>query len=803
MPKRKLPKKSPKRANGEAKPRRTSREPVSEIASTPRPGAEPGPNFVVIRSAAGEICRIETGLRMRQLAMEWTYVLRNRRRSGASALTNEAQVNRARKALESLGVADEALTRIAGAGVVEVSTVFAGESSGWEARILPWEHLLASATRYQRSGKAITIARHLRPPVSPPGIRPPQKVLYVESAPCGLRDDFSFDAEERLVRLAFSGDGGGSQIEVVAARDPTRDSLRRAVADVQPDAIHIAGFDAHQAHRVLPELRDDTTARQATSKLSTSTPKVLDGYLLRRDDGRPDTVSADDLAAILNAAPLKPALVSFNIFNSAARLAALTVARGAGAAIGYQDDFSDRLSEVLYERLYWAWCEDKEDLLSAFQYAWSEVRQRSTNLGGTGVVLWGGNSWFDRVRSEEPASRLKEKGSADRKRILSFPGQGQPQELITADVKPHAALNYSILHNSKEQSVFERFVIAKPRGRVHDLGVQVSLHLADHTTAFEITSTPDDPLWSDTPVDLAKMISVPLISPLLRGLRDSTKTLITVRVGWGPHVVYHRTHQVTLLAIDEWRDDDENRRWLPSFVLPGDAAVRRIIDAAQRYLIALADDPAAGFDGYQSGEADDVDAQAQAIWTAIVQDFNLSYINPPPGGADSSQRVRSPSAVVEARHGTCIDLALLYTACLEYVDIYPTMFLLSGHAFPGYWRSEAAHAEFEKVSPADVVSPAPRSDEQIEEPQSGETTTRRWCPWTAEKWIYPWLLQRVRSGALVPLESVFLTSRTGFDEAIEEGAANLSDPAEFDSIQDVRIARANEVTPLPLHGGRS
>jgi hypothetical protein len=41
---------------------------------------------------------------------------------------------------------------------------------------------------------------------------------------------------------------------------------------------------------------------------------------------------------------------------------------------------------------------------------------------------------------------------------------------------------------------------------------------------------------------------------------------------------------------------------------------------------------------------------------------------------------------------------------LEYIDIYPVVVLLSGHALVGYWRSEDAHDEFVKVQkiPAEV-----------------------------------------------------------------------------------------------------
>jgi hypothetical protein len=85
-----------------------------------------------------------------------------------------------------------------------------------------------------------------------------------------------------------------------------------------------------------------------------------------------------------------------------------------------------------------------------------------------------------------------------------------------------------------------------------------------------------------------------------------------------------------------------------------------------------------------------VDLQVEAIWAALLHEWQLGYINPPPTYADTregvmpldSQRLRTPSSVRRARMGTCIDLALLFAACLELVDIHPVIFLLDGHALP-------------------------------------------------------------------------------------------------------------------------
>ena len=66
-----------------------------------------------------------------------------------------------------------------------------------------------------------------------------------------------------------------------------------------------------------------------------------------------------------------------------------------------------------------------------------------------------------------------------------------------------------------------------------------------------------------------------------------------------------------------------------------------------------------------------VDQQVQAIWTALVNEYRLQYINPPPAYSQQSQRLRTPSEILASKSGTCIDLALLIASCLEYIGVYP------------------------------------------------------------------------------------------------------------------------------------
>ena len=268
----------------------------------------------------------------------------------------------------------------------------------------------------------------------------------------------------------------------------------------------------------------------------------------------------------------------------------------------------------------------------------------------------------------------------------------------------------------------------------------------------------------------------------------------------GQRGIRSQTFRVTLLPVDQWRDTKTDRIWLPSFALPRDAAVLRVVDAAQRYLMTLVDDSAAGFDGYQSLDdtsedpAEGVDLQVQALWAALIQDFGLSYINPPPTYAQTDQRLRFPSEVLSGRRGTCIDLALLLASCLEYVDIYPVVFLLEGHAFPGYWRTDRYHEAF-SLARSSLGANAGTTAAELSQGTAGE----RDPPWYfGRPEHYDEILGLVRRQQIVPLETVSLTRRGSFWEAVDEGLTNLRSRREFQAMIDLTLARRNGVTPLPI-----
>ena len=505
-------------------------------------------------------------------------------------------------------------------------------------------------------------------------------------------------------------------------------------------------------------------------------------YLAGKGLGRTERIDAQRLGQVLNPDLPGGALVCCNFYHSAARVAAMAVASVAAAAIGFQDTVEDPLAERFFASFYQHWRRLGWDLVGAFREAWERIG--TGDRQGSGVVLWTRHSLVGKAgrlerRSEESPEPLEI--GADKRKV------------VAVEVRPNEQVNYSLLHNG--EGLFQKFSFYKYEPRyAHGINVEVALHMGTESFPYEATFDLD----ADDPVlDIGERVNLPLTSQFARSLREDVLTSLRVRVSYGAHELYHETHRVTLLPVNQWAfDREEGARWLASFALPGDAAVGRVVDAAQKYLMALRDDSGAGFDGYQStGENPEnpdegVDMQVQALWAALSFDLPLSYINPPPVFTEGSQRLRTPSDVMNGRRGTCIDLALLFAACLEYVDIYPVIFVLTDHAFPGYWRSEESYRDFIALRKAPEAAEGKPEDSY--DPGTDAATQRRLA--------FEEVRQLVRDGALVPLETVWLTSRKGFGEAVEAGIDNLRTSDDFEELVDIKRAREEGVKPLPIAG---
>ena len=758
-----------------------------------------------------------------QQALRWTYAVRSRQRWVHDSSLREQLEQDARSSLALLGLGPAQLDALSREPVLVVRVPYQHEAIGWEGRILPWEYLLAAATRAQRRGptgrpNSLTVIRELQvqhevegrwvpwlpgpvPLPAPGGLR----ALFVNTLPHELRESFSVEDEAANYWRALPAGTARNVLNY-----PSLDELARAVATLRPHLLHFAGMDAHQGLRELllargtaaqVELADwDPAASRwqfslhAAASVQADKHRMVDGLLLRGSGGQPQLVEAQRLAQLLGRAvgpgDARIYLTTLNLWNSAARLAPLLIAEGATlAAVGFQDAFDDSLAEFTVTQLLQGLVASGFDLPAAFEQAWRVVRELPESVDATAVTLWVGAPVL-----VDAATR--ERHAASRARAAQAAPPAPPARAsVQLHIEPFTELNYSALHNA--QPLFRRFLLScDAPDAAEPLDIEVAVHMGVEQARFQQRL-----VMRHHRENLTQRIHVPLTADIARGRREAVNSTLRVRVAQAGQVLYDDSHRLRLMPVDQWRDSRHDGRWLPSFVLPRDPMVARAMLQAQRYNRVLRDDPAVGFEGYQCVPAGDfsedalrsVDQQVQAIWATLLHDWQIGYINPPPTYSDGhdSQRLRMPSTVHAERAGTCIDLALLFAACLELIDIYPVIFLLDGHALPGWWRHPTFRDEYLGLRPMSYDSMADAgSDAATDQAQA--------VSWQAGKASWPEVRAWIREGKLVPIETVRLTEQCGFVEAVEAGVAALSRRDDFESMLDILTARNALVTPLPV-----
>ncbi len=736
--------------------------------------------------------------RLRRLALHWDSLMRNRSRWIEDDVLSASIAQRSREHLQAMGIEEAFLAGMALAELVEVSQSFGGvpSSDDWDTRAeqdmrrMPWESMLTMSAKKFQIHEKLLIIRHIQGLPASPALIPgaPLTALFIESAPGKLQTAYDFDAEYRAVQTYLEG-----LTTINRLRHPSLERLRQEVRQTKPAIIHLSGIDGYQGFQLLKQEEGEGVRATVPSKPGQKPPRPQEGVYFRDELGEPVVVDPETVADALTPDGHSPLLVTFNLYNSSARLAAGTVIKGARAALGFQDYTDDTVAEIFFANLFSKWSHNRPSppLLEAFEYAVRELDHYSGKVRGSGVTLWTRESLLDKpsaivlhTKKAAKAVRTKTRGKVD----LDFA------------IEPLAELNYSVLHNGRRQ-MFDIFRIYKfTPGPLEDVRVEVVLQIGAENFTFRGTFEMDHHI-----LDLTERIKVGLTSSLSRSLRESVRTTVFVRVLLGDHERYCDTANVSLLAVDEWKDDKESGIFLPSFVLPRDPLVAQVIARAQRYLMALADDFVQGFDGYQSCEdypddpATALEVQVRSIWYALQHDFALNYINPPPTFSEYSQRLRTPTDVMKGGRGTCIDLALILAACLEYIGLHPVLFLLSGHAFVGYWNDENRRDDFlttkdePLLSTPEEATPLPTDQEQWEV----EIVLPR-VEWQFDERRRKQIVDAVERGHLVALEATYLANGGSFADACEVGASNLDNEQEFESMIEITLAREKNVTPLPL-----
>lgn len=244
-------------------------------------------------------------------------------------------------------------------------------------------------------------------------------------------------------------------------------------------------------------------------------------------------------------------------------------------------------------------------------------------------------------------------------------------------------------------------------------------------------------------------------------LQEAVRASINVVVQSGDRELARAAQPVTVLAYDQWAGTRALPELLAAFAMPNNPAVDVLIGKAARLLRGEHDD--LQMNGYQSRSRDVVWKQVSAVYSTLAAE-SLHYAEPPASFGVDGQKIRTPDRILEARVATCLDLAMLFSSCLEQAGLRPVILMKDGHAWVGVWLHQACFAD----------------------PLTDDVQAVR---------------KRVDSGELLVFETTGIAQhpnhRPSLRLAMEQGAAHLREADSFRYAIDVHRARELQIKPLP------
>lgn len=244
-------------------------------------------------------------------------------------------------------------------------------------------------------------------------------------------------------------------------------------------------------------------------------------------------------------------------------------------------------------------------------------------------------------------------------------------------------------------------------------------------------------------------------------LQEVARAAINVTVQADSRELGHSSQPITVLAYDQWAGTRALPELLAAFSMPNNPAVDVLIGKASKLLRAQHAD--LQMNGYQSKSRDVVWKQVSAIYSTLAAE-SLHYAEPPASFGVDGQKIRTPDRIMEARVATCLDLAMLFSSCLEQAGLRPVVLLKDGHAWVGVWLHQACFAD----------------------PLTDDVQAVR---------------KRVDSGEFLVFETTGIAQHPNFRPslrlALEQGAAHLREENTFRYAIDVHRARELQIKPLP------
>jgi len=264
-----------------------------------------------------------------------------------------------------------------------------------------------------------------------------------------------------------------------------------------------------------------------------------------------------------------------------------------------------------------------------------------------------------------------------------------------------------------------------------------------------------------------KNVNIPLNSlklnrDFLNKLSETEKAIIKIKIVQQDNVLASETINIDIQPLEQFGGFQILPELIATYITPNHPYIyhikRKAVEVLEKQRLTTA------FEGYQSNDPERVLQIMSAIYTAI-QSEDIVYSSLPPGYEEVGQRLRLLNTIQRERFGNCIDLSLLFVACLEAVDLNPILIIVRGHAFVGCWLQDD---KFSEIINDDKTA-----------------ITKR-------------ISKGIREIAVVEATSVCKGNNIRFSNALNMGESQLVEKEDFLLSVDIKRARTSRIRPLPL-----
>ena len=266
--------------------------------------------------------------------------------------------------------------------------------------------------------------------------------------------------------------------------------------------------------------------------------------------------------------------------------------------------------------------------------------------------------------------------------------QPRPRPTLRADVQCMPSMNYSLVHC--EVPLLSNLTLFHDGDQPRDVWFQIGLSEYAESEPLRVT-VPAKGSLAVSP--LPRFLSV---DHKLRDLPEPVTAPLQIWSG-GQQVPLTHPRQVRILPPQAWYCAGHEMA-SAAFVMPNCDAVQEVISKARSELRRQLKGVQGFADALESSDPRATEQTLKAIYYCLLDRHNIHYEYEPRTYDADWQKVRFHHEVLNEHQGTCIDLALLFAACIEIAHRDPLIILVKTgdnvwHAVIGCWRDGSTRAD--------------------------------------------------------------------------------------------------------------